>query len=172
VSWRLVLAMAAAVGAAAPYAFAQEEVPPRRPDARGGREEAFRMVDAYVVSNLQESLGLSDEQFVKVLPLVKRLHTERRDYFQSRMRVLREMRRLLDSGAATEGQVVGQLKELKALEAEGPARTRKNLEALEAVLSPIQQAKYRVLEVEVEQRLRELTGRARGGRPGERSPRE
>ena len=31
------------------------------------------MVDAYVVSNLQESLGLSDEQFAKAIPLVKKL---------------------------------------------------------------------------------------------------
>ena len=42
---------------------------PQRPDAP--REEIFRMIDAYVVSNMQESLGLSDEQFVKLLPLVK-----------------------------------------------------------------------------------------------------
>lgn len=30
---------------------------------RGGaaRDDAFRMVDAYIVSNLQESLGLTDE---------------------------------------------------------------------------------------------------------------
>ena len=34
------------------------------------------MVDAYIVSNLQESVGLTDEQFVKVLPLVKRLQEQ------------------------------------------------------------------------------------------------
>ncbi len=35
---------------------------------RPGRDEAGRMVDAYVVSNLQESLDLTDEQFVKSAP--------------------------------------------------------------------------------------------------------
>ena len=30
--------------------------------ARRSRDEAFKMVEAYVVSNLQESLGLTDEQ--------------------------------------------------------------------------------------------------------------
>ena len=34
------------------------------PRRGGARDEAFRMIDAYIVSNLQESLGLSDEQFV------------------------------------------------------------------------------------------------------------
>jgi Spy/CpxP family protein refolding chaperone len=127
------------------------------------------MVDAYVVSNLQESLGLTDEQFVKLLPLVRRLQTDRRDYYLSRVRALREMRRLLGSGSATEAQVLDLLKEVKALDADGPAKTRKNLEAIDAALSPIQQAKFRVLELEVELRMRELMGRAR---PGARPQRE
>ncbi len=63
------LAMAFLVVARA--AAAQEDAPA----ARNPREEAFRMVDAYVVSNMQESLGLSDEQFAKAIPLVKKLQT-------------------------------------------------------------------------------------------------
>ena len=37
------------------------------------------MVDAYVVSHLQESLGLSDAQYAKALPLVTKLQADRRD---------------------------------------------------------------------------------------------
>jgi hypothetical protein len=42
------------------------------------------------------------------------------------------------------------------------------------MLSPVQQAKYRVLELDVEQRLRELMNRVRqrAPRPGARSPGE
>ena len=133
------------------------------------------MVDAYVVSNLQESLGLDDEQFAKAIPLVKRLQAERRSYFLERTRTVREMRRLLRQGGATEAQVLDLLKQLKALDADGPVQTRKNLDALDALLTPVQQAKYRVLEVDVEQRMRELMNRARprqtprqGGRPDTR----
>ena len=43
------------------------------------RDETFRLMDAYLISNLQESLGLTDEQFVKALPLVKKLQSDRRD---------------------------------------------------------------------------------------------
>jgi hypothetical protein len=138
---------------------------------RPGRAEAFRMVDAYVMSNLQESLGLSDEQFAKAVPLVTKLQTERRDYLVQRGRKVREMRRLLQQGGASEAQVLDLLREVKALDAEGPAAARRDLDALDAVLTPIQQAKFRVLELEVEQRMRELVRRA-GPRRGERAPQE
>ena len=84
---------------------------------------------------------------------------------------MREMRRLLQQGGAAEPQVLELLQQAKKLEAEGPERTRRNLEALDALLTPMQQAKYRVLEGEVEQRVRELTNRARArgrGRAKER----
>lgn len=150
---RLVLtgALLAAVGVAS----AQEGAPPAGGPVRP-REEAFRMVDAYFVSNLQESLGLTDEQFVRLLPMVKRLQNDRRQLAQSRQRALQEMRKLLQSGAATEGQIAELLRELKAVESEQPNVVRRDLEAIDSVLTPLQQAKYRILEVEVERKIREV----------------
>jgi hypothetical protein len=129
----------------------------------GRREEAFRIVDAYVVSHLQESLALSDEQYVKILPLVTKLQSDRRDFFLARGRLIREMRRSLRAGGGSEAAVVERLSELKRLESEGPGRVKSDFDALDAALSPLQQAKFRVLEIEVEQRMRELMGRARPG---------
>jgi Spy/CpxP family protein refolding chaperone len=167
---RLALALVAALAAAAVLA---QEGRPGGTD-RPARTEAFKLVDAYVVSNLQESLGLTDEQFAKAIPLVKKLQTERREYFLERARKVRDMRHLLQQGGATEAQVLDLLHQVKALDAQGPDDTRKNLAALDAVLSPIQQAKFRVLEADVEQRMRELMSRARqrGPRPGAGAPRE
>ena len=65
---------------------AMAQVPPEPGGALEPREEAGRLVDAYILSNLQESLGLSDEQFVKLLPLVKRLQADRREAMQRRRR--------------------------------------------------------------------------------------
>jgi Spy/CpxP family protein refolding chaperone len=135
--------------------------PPLGPRPGGPREEAARMVDAYVLSNLQESLGLSDDQFVRLLPLVKRLQAERREAMERRAHALREMRRLLKSGSATEPEVLAQLKEWKAIEADDPVRGRKGMEAIDSLLTPLQQAKFRVFEAEVGQKLRELTGQMR-----------
>ena len=161
---RLTGQLAVAVFVVARAAFGQEEPAP----GRGAREEAFRMVDAYVVSNLQESLGLSDEQFAKAIPLVRKLQRDRRDYLIERVRVVREMRRLLRQGGAVEPQVLELLQQVKTLDAEGPERSRHDLEAFDAMLTPLQQAKYRVLEGEVEQRVRELMNRTRASRPGPR----
>ena len=170
---RLLLTLVLAVGAGNTHARAQGE-PPAGAE-RPARAEAFKMVDAYVMSNLQESLGLTDEQFAKAIPLVKKLQTGRREYYLERAQKVREMRRLLRQGGATEAQVLELLQQLKALDADGPAATRKSLESLDAVLTPVQQAKFRVLEVEVEQRMRELMNRVRPRgqtRPGDRVPRE
>ena len=156
-TFRLLAVLVLAAGPAS----AQQEPLAGRP----AREEAFRMVDAYLVSNMQESLGLGDEQFAKAIPLVKKLQRERREYLLERARLMREMRRLLRQGGSAEAPVLELLQEAKKLDAFGPERTRRNLEALDALLRPIQQAKYRVLEGEVEQRVRELTNRARAGRP-------
>ncbi len=164
IGYALVALMAAAAvsqaeNAAKPAKAAREE-------AKARREEAFRIVDAYVVSNLQDSLGLSDEQYVRVLPLVTKLQGDRRDYFLGRGRMIREMRRLLHAGGS-EAALVEKLGELKRLESEGPARTKSDFDALDAALTPLQQAKFRLLEAEVERRMRELTGRARPGPGGQ-----
>lgn len=144
-------------------AAGQEPAEPRRP--RGGqppREEAWKLVDAYIISNLQESLELSDAQFVKLLPLVKTLQSGRRDFAQRRVRILGEMRRLLRSGQATEPGIAELMAELRALETDHPESLRRQLDAIDAVLSPVQQAKFRILELEVERRIRELMQRMRG----------
>ncbi len=128
------------------------------------------MVDAYVIRHLQDALGLSDEQYDNVAPLVTHLQTERRRYFLERSRLLREMRRMLHAGGASEQQVLDKLTDLKRLEQEGPARTKSRGDALDAALTPLQQAKFRTLELDVEQRVQELMNRLRT-RPGRRSPR-
>jgi hypothetical protein len=165
VSRRLAAALVVVLGAASATAFAQPQGRPVRSEPHAGREEAFEMVDAYIVANLQKSLGLDDKQFAEILPLVQGLHADRRDFYLSRARALRRLRLLLGSGTATEAEVLAQLRQLEALEKEGPAKVRLRLEALDAALTPIQQAKYRVLEFEVEQRMRRLIERARFPRP-------
>lgn len=146
---------------------------------RPPRDEAFRMIDAYFISNLQESLSLSDEQFARLLPLVKRLQDDRRALATRRTKALVELQRLLAGGDATESRVGEMLREIKAVEAEEPDVLRRDREAIDALLAPLQQAKYRVFEAEVERKVRNLMGQAarqrlsrRGGPqgPGPRAP--
>lgn len=141
------------------------------PGGRPSREEAFfRMVEAYFVSNMQEALALSDEQFGRVLPLVKRLQRDRREAGQRRMKSMQELRRVMQAGGATEARVAELLREVKAAEVEGPELVRRDIEALDAALSPVQQAKYRLMEVEVERRIREAVSEMRLNRPRRAPP--
>src|SRR5262245_24327319 len=130
------------------------------------------MVDAYLVSNIQESLALSDEQFVKLLPLVKKLQNERREHIRRRTQAMLELRRLLGSGRASEAQIEEALQEVKRLELSGPAAVQKQVEAVDAQLSTLQQAKFRLVEAEVERKVHELLLRvqrpAAGARRGNR----
>ena len=131
------------------------------------RDEAFRMIDAYMMSNIQESLQLTDDQYVKVLPMVKRLQTDRRAFAQRRQQAMQELRRVLASGIATEARVGDLLRQLKGVETDEPAALKKDRDAIDAVLSPVQQAKYRVMEVEVERKIRELMNQIRAERRGQ-----
>lgn len=141
--------------------------------AGGARDEAVKMIDAYVLSNLQESLGLSDDAYVRLLPLVKRHHGERRELAQRRMQALWELRKQFRQGRATEQSVTEVLKQIKKVESEAPLVQARNQQAIDALLDPIQQAKYRVFEAEVERKVRDVfrqVRHGRGARPGAADP--
>jgi Spy/CpxP family protein refolding chaperone len=153
---------------AAALAPAQE---PRHRDGRRPppRDDVFQMVDEYFVGNLKDRLELTDDQLARLLPRVRLLQTERRELAQRRFHAMHELRGALRSGKATEAGVQELLRELKAVETEEPVALRRHRDAIDAVLTPVQQAKYRLLEVEVERRVRQALSRSRGGgrgRPG------
>jgi Spy/CpxP family protein refolding chaperone len=142
------------------WAFGQARQP--RPSRAPG-EDAFKMVKAYILSNLQERLDLTDQQYEKLFPLVNRLYDNRHKLARKKGETLREMSRLLRRGQATEEQLEALVKELKEVEAEERATATRDEAAIDAVLDPVQQAKIRVYRLEVERRIRELAGRRRQG---------
>lgn len=162
-NWLLVIAIAGFPAAARALAGPLQQQPPRPV-----REEAFQMTQAYLISNLQSGLGLNDTEFAKVVPLVKAVQSARRQLFEERADRLRKLRQLLASGTATEGSIDETLRHVKETETKGPERLRGAIGALDAALTPIQQAKYRVLEADVEARMRRLLTRGHRGRRGAR----
>jgi len=132
-------------------------------DRQGRRDEIFKMVDAYIAMNLEEALGLTPAEFARVLPLVKALQADRRRFLERRRETVAEMRRAFQSGAATETQIAGLMKELRAVESEEVTLLVKDRNALDDALNVVQQAKYRVLEMEIEQKIRDLARRPRPG---------
>jgi hypothetical protein len=173
-----VMAMTAACLAFAATAATAQDGPPPEGGRRGrGREEVFRLLDAYLADNLQARLGLTDDQLARALPLVQRLQADRRRFAERRMRALHQMRRMDREGAITDARAAEVLREMKAAEVEEAAAARADRDALDTVLTPAQQLRYRILEGEIEQRLRQVMARVRAqrrdgkGRRGEDGPR-
>jgi len=136
-----------------------------RPEGeRRPREEIFRMVDAYVADHLQENLGLSDEQRNRVLPLVRKLNADRRRFAERRIRAIHQMRRMMKAGTVNDPRLVELLQQVKAAETEEPAAIRAGHDAIDAVLTPVQQVQFRILEAEIEHRMRRVMARVRGER--------
>lgn len=129
-------------------------------DAQALRDEVHEVVDTYILMKAQERLGLTDEQFAKLVPLIRQQKNDRREFDRRRFSALGEMRRLFKKGEATEARVAELLRELKAVESEMPAAMARDQAAIDAVLSPVQQAKYRLLDAEVGRRLHDLRQRA------------
>lgn len=170
-AWATALLLVLAAAATAQEGRPEGE-PPRRP-----REEIFRMVDAYVADHLQENLGLSDEQLNRVLPLVRNLNADRRRFAERRIRAIHQMRRMMKAGMANDPRIAELLQQVKTAEAEEPVAIRAGHDAIDAVLTPVQQVQFRILEAEIEHRLRQVMARVRGerrdapGRPRRQDPR-
>ena len=145
----------------------------RSSDERRGPapDHVFKMVDGYFLGNLKDRLNLTDEEFGRVVPHVQRLQSDRRDLMRRRFRAMHALRKALLSGSATETSVEELLREVKAVEAEESAALRRDREAVDAVLTPLQQAKFRLLEVEMERRVRHALSRSHQPSRSSRPPR-
>jgi hypothetical protein len=125
--------------------------------------EIQRMLDGYVLIQAQEMLQLSDEQFPRFLSRLQALQQLRRRTQGERQRALQELRRMTQArGGSIDENVIGnRLKALDDLDTRSAAEIRQAQEAIDQVLTPHQQARFRVFEENMEQRKLELLMRAR-----------
>jgi hypothetical protein len=134
--------------------------------------EIQRMLDGYMLIQAQEILQLSDEQFPGFLSRVRLLQEARRRSQGERQRALQELRRLTSGrgGPADEGGIKERLKALDDLDARAAAEIKQQQTAIDQVLTPLQQARFRIFEETIEQRKLELLMRARQGRGRQQPP--
>jgi Spy/CpxP family protein refolding chaperone len=159
-------AMSTAPAAAQPVGRQGRQAPP--PDAPVGRDDANvtpaeirRMFDSYALMQAQDQLKITEEQFPKFLTRFKALQDLRRRTLQERIRRLQELRRLTNDPQADEAPMKEQVKSLQDLEDRSQVETRKAYEAIDQVLDVRQQARFRVFEEQMEQRMLQLITRAR-----------
>jgi len=123
--------------------------------------EVRRMFDSYALLQAQDALKISDEQFPKFLMQFKALQELRRKTLQDRNRIVQELRRLSLEQTPNEAQLKDRMKELRDLEEQAHTDVRKAYDGIDQVLDVKQQARFRVFEQQMEQRLLQLVARAR-----------
>ncbi len=124
--------------------------------------EIQRLFDAYAVMQAQEQLQLTDTQYAQFVSKMKALQDVRRRHQQERGRVLQDLRRLVQQAdAADDAQIKERIKELDDVDARAADELRRAYAALDAVLTPRQQARFRLFEEQMERRKIELLTRAR-----------
>jgi hypothetical protein len=135
--------------------------------------EVQRLLDAYVLVQAQEALGLSESQYPQFVVKLRALQEARRRNEQARLRLIVELNRLSLDRTAAEGrepEIRQRLKALDELEISATAELRKAREELIQTLDIRQQARLRVFEERIERQKLELLQRTRLQRQQQRQP--
>lgn len=137
--------------------------------------QVHQLFDAMLVMQAQDALALAEPQYAQFVSRLKTLQDARRRHQQERVRMIAELQRLTNPRnpkPADESELTRRLNALQELEARQAADLRRAYNGIDEVLSPLQRARFRVLEEQIERRKLELVGRARQNnqRPPSRRP--
>jgi len=122
--------------------------------------ELGRLFDAYTVMQAQEALGLDEARFGPFVTRLRALQQLRRRHVRERAVLMRELRLLLQT-TGNDVQLKEKLDALVRLEATIRADELKARDAVDEILDVRQQARFRLLEQQLELRKLELVNRAR-----------
>lgn len=132
--------------------------------------EIQRLFDAYVLMQAQNQLKLSDEQYMQFLPRFRALQDTRRHALVERLRLVQNLRRLVNDPQSDDNAIRDDLKALQDLETRAVADIRKAHDAVDETLDTRQQARFRLFEENMERRKLELVARARQANRARKQP--
>jgi hypothetical protein len=161
----LMLVLTLAVAIAPAFAQGGARVPVQ-PPADLAPAEVQRLFDAMMVAEAQKSLALDDKQFPEFITRLRTLHDTRRGNLLQRVTLMAELQRLSNprNPMADEGLLKERLTALQELESRSAAELRRAYNQIDEILDVRQQARFRVLEEQLERRRLELLMRARQNR--------
>lgn len=137
---------------------------PQQPTDEMTPAQVHQLFDAMLVMQAQNALALNEQQYAQFLTRLKPLQDARRRNQQERVRLINELQRLTNprnAQVAPESEIKLRLTALHELESRSAADLRRAYDSIDEVLTPVQQARFRVLEEQIERRKLELVARAR-----------
>jgi len=163
---------------AARVSSAQQDAPGRGGRGVAGAGQALtpveleRWLDSYVLIQAQDALKITEAQFPRFVQRLNALQATRRRNAAARRQLLATIGRQLRATPVDEAGMREQLKALRELDVRAADEGRKAYDALDEALEPLQQAKFRLLEQQVERRQIELLmkARERAGEAGRQGP--
>jgi len=163
--WQALAPAAVVLALAASTATAQEPGRQGRGAGRGQNgvtpAEIQRLFEAYETMQAQDALHLTDAQYPQFLPRMKALQEARRRGTADRARIIGNLNRLTAADPpGEEAPIRAELKALDDVDARMREEVRQATDALNQVLDVRQQARFRVLEEQMERRKVELLMRA------------
>ncbi|MGE3343646.1 MAG: hypothetical protein AB7L71_09440 [Vicinamibacterales bacterium] len=133
-------------------------------------QQLQELFDAFVLVQAQRVLQLTDDEYQRFFPAMKRLQDVRRGQVQQRVRQLNELRRAapLRPGpnqrevvSADEATLTAMLRRMDEMEARHAEEIRDARKALDAVLTVRQRAAFRIFEEDMERQKIDFITRAR-----------
>ena len=118
------------------------------------------VVEGFYVSRFQRELELDDNQFAKVLPALRESLQKRTELGRQRTRALTAMRQALRNGAPDE-EILERIREVDEADVRLRAVQERLLREVDPVLTPSQRARLRIVQPNLEQRIRNLIERSR-----------
>ena len=171
----LVLVVAGFPCAVAAQSAGRQGSRPAAPTQNMSPMQVHQLFDAMLVMQAQEALALSEPQYAQFVSRLKALQDTRRHNQQQRIKLIADLQRLTNPRnpkPAGEPELRRRLDALQQLESRQASELRRAYSDIDEVLTPLQQARFRVLEEQIERRKLELIGRARQNQrtPSKRPP--
>jgi hypothetical protein len=161
-------ALAASSGSARAAQQRAPATPPRASQDESGVKpitaaQIQMLFEAFIVTQAQDALQLSEAQYGRFVTTFKRLQKARSAQQQQRARLLADLRRMTapDAPPVDEAQMTDRLRALRELEDTSAVEIRKAYDAVDETLDLRQRARFRVFEERMEQQKLQFVMRAR-----------
>jgi hypothetical protein len=121
------------------------------------------LFEAFIVTQAQDALQLSEAQYGRFVTTFKRLQKARNSQQQQRARLVGDLRRMTapETPPPDEAQITDRLRALRELEDTSAAEIKKAYDAVDETLDLRQRARFRVFEERMEQQKLQFVMRAR-----------